>query len=130
MKMLDPESTVREGEQASVKNAQGVPDSIMTMYNGLISGATLSPTQRKEIESQVKGHYEASESDYAGIEDTYRQISERSGVDPRNVIVNFRSKKGSERTQDDGTSVKLPNGRVMKFPSKAAAEAFKKDAKL
>jgi uncharacterized protein (UPF0297 family) len=130
MKMLDPGSVVREGEFATAANAAGIPDRITTLYNNAINGAKLSPQIRQEMKEQARQVYKAAEEDFAGVEGEYKAIAERSGVDSRNVIVNFRSKKGADATQDDGTSVKLPNGRVMKFPSKAAAEAFKKDAKL
>jgi uncharacterized protein (UPF0297 family) len=130
MKMLDPGSVVREGEFATAANAAGIPDRITTLYNNAINGSKLSQKVRQEMKEQARQVYKAAEEDFAGIESEYKAIAERSGVGWRNVIVNFRSKKGADATQDDGTSVKLPNGRVMKFPSKAAAEAFKKDAKL
>jgi hypothetical protein len=50
MKMLDPTSTVREGEQAQVRNARGVPDSIKMMYNNLLSNQALSLTKQQKLE--------------------------------------------------------------------------------
>lgn len=49
MKMYDPTSVVREGEQASAQNAAGVPDRIRNMYNNLLTGQRLSPNQRREF---------------------------------------------------------------------------------
>ena len=49
MKMYDPTSTVREGEQAQAQNAAGVPDRIKNIYNSLITGERLSPKQRREF---------------------------------------------------------------------------------
>ena len=39
MKMLDPTSVVREGEQATTRNAVGVPEAIRGMYNQRLSAA-------------------------------------------------------------------------------------------
>jgi len=50
MKMLDPTSTVREGEQAQVRNARGVPDSVRMMYNNLITNNALSLTKQQKLE--------------------------------------------------------------------------------
>jgi hypothetical protein len=49
MKMLDPTSVVREGEQASAQNAAGVPDRIRNLYNNLLTGERLSANQRREF---------------------------------------------------------------------------------
>lgn len=93
MKMLDPGSVVREGEFATAANAAGIPDRISTLYNNAIKGAKLSPQIRQEMKEQAKEVYKAAEADFASVEGEYKGIAERSGVDPRNVIINFRSKK-------------------------------------
>lgn len=49
MKILDPSSTVREGEYASVKNAKGVPDRIRNWWNQTLTGKILTPEQRVEL---------------------------------------------------------------------------------
>lgn len=49
MKILDPGSTVREGEYATAKNAAGIPDKIMNFYNRAVTGQILTPEQRKEM---------------------------------------------------------------------------------
>jgi hypothetical protein len=50
MKMLDPTSTVREGEQAQVRNARGVPDGVRVLYNNLVSNQGLSLTKKQTLE--------------------------------------------------------------------------------
>tara|TARA_R110000796_G_scaffold103175_2_gene212324 strand:- start:1522 stop:2856 length:1335 start_codon:yes stop_codon:yes gene_type:complete len=53
MKMLDPGSTVREGEFATAQNATGVPDRIINMYNNITEGERLNPEQRKQFLDQA-----------------------------------------------------------------------------
>ena len=53
MKMLDPGSVVREGEQALARNAAGVPARIRTTYNNMLEGETLSPAQRAEFKAEA-----------------------------------------------------------------------------
>lgn len=48
MKMLDPGSTVREGEYATVEQARGIPDSIRMLYNKAWSGKKLTEDQRQK----------------------------------------------------------------------------------
>lgn len=49
MKVLDPTSTVREGEYATVENAKGTPAKIRNYYNRLVSGRRLDQTQIDDI---------------------------------------------------------------------------------
>lgn len=49
MKILDPGSTVREGEYATVENARSVPEKIKGLYNRVLSGTILTPEQRTEL---------------------------------------------------------------------------------
>jgi hypothetical protein len=60
MKLLDPSSTVREGEQATAKNARGIPDKLRTMYNRLITGESLTPAQRKDFAGVADGVYKTT----------------------------------------------------------------------
>ena len=54
MKMLDPESVVREGEQATAENARGVPDGIMNIYNKTTEGLKLTKKQREDFVSVAR----------------------------------------------------------------------------
>lgn len=63
MKMLDPGSTVREGEFATAQNAGGVSDRVSNIYNKVLSGERLSDSQRKMFLGQAAGLYKAAEKD-------------------------------------------------------------------
>lgn len=53
MKILDPGSTVREGEYATAKNARGVPESIKAFWNQTVTGQILTPSQRTLFKEAV-----------------------------------------------------------------------------
>jgi len=55
MKILDPSSTVREGEYATAQNTVGVTDKIRNAYNKAIDGSFLT-------DDQVRGYTATAES--------------------------------------------------------------------
>lgn len=86
MKMLDPRSTVREGEQASVRNTGGVVDTqFINWYNGILNGSSLTPDQRAGI-------YIQSQEQYRAVEDQQRtkvkeeiDFAKKNGVEPKYI---------------------------------------------
>lgn len=59
MKLLDPASTVREGEYATVKNAAGIPDKVKNFYNRAVTGQILTPDQRREMKEAATPIFQA-----------------------------------------------------------------------
>lgn len=59
MKMLDPGSTVREGEFATAQQTTGIPGRIVNAYNRAYTGKRLNTTQRKSFKSQAKKLFES-----------------------------------------------------------------------
>lgn len=58
MKVLDPQSVVREGEFATAQNASGVPNLMLTAYNNILrDGQRLTPDQRKAFYDQSRESY-------------------------------------------------------------------------
>ena len=53
MRMLDPETGVREGEFANAENAAGVPERITNLYNKVVRGERLTANQRKSFIEQA-----------------------------------------------------------------------------
>lgn len=85
MKMYDPGSTVREGEQATAANSGGVPGMYVSMYNSLIGGGKLSPTVRKQIASQA-GKIYATAKEQADIQTQFiEDIARRRGLNIENI---------------------------------------------
>lgn len=89
MKILDPTSVVMQGEQATAKNARGVPDDIRARYNALLGGGSLAPNQRKEFAAQAKKIMDTRIGSHGNLEQQYRKIAERAGINPDDVVVDF-----------------------------------------
>jgi len=97
MKMLDPGSTVREGEYATAQNATGVPGQVQSMYNRLLSGERLNPGQRKDFESRSDKLYGSQLKGLEQLEGQYKGLAERYQVNPSNVIVDYRVKRDTPK---------------------------------
>lgn len=82
MKILDPGSTVREGEAASVQNAAGVPDRFRNAYNKLLSGEGLSQSQRTDMADVARSIYNQRLTGYNSLAETYRGLMTDQGADP------------------------------------------------
>lgn len=93
MKLLDPPSVVREGEQATAANAAGVPDRIRNIYNRALTGQRLAPMQRQDFINQAKKQYETALADYEEIEATYKQRAAAQKIPPEAVVRDLRSRK-------------------------------------
>lgn len=87
MKILDPESTVREGEFASAQNAAGVPDRIVNFYNRAAKGELLNPNQRKDFLGVAEGILAGQLKRQDTVNDRFRELAKRSGLDPEQVIL-------------------------------------------
>ena len=86
MKMLDPGSTVMQGEQATAQNTSGVPDQIRNVYNTVISGAGLTPTQRQAFLTQAGGMLQVRSEPLASVNEQYSGTAQRGGVRPNFLI--------------------------------------------
>jgi len=82
MKILDPGSTVREGEAASAQNAAGIPDRIRNYYNQMLSGEGLSETQRNDMADVARSIYNQRLTGYNSLAETYRGLMTEQGADP------------------------------------------------
>jgi hypothetical protein len=71
MKMLDPNSVVREQEFANAQNAAGVPDRIRNVYNKVMQGNRLGPDQRQQFVSQANSLFENARGNQAKVRQTY-----------------------------------------------------------
>jgi hypothetical protein len=98
MKMLDPGSTVREGEYASAEQTRGLPDTVAALYNKAITGETLTDTQRAEFRNQAKSLFERAKQDNAALGDRYKKLAKDSNLDPDQVVIPY----GAET--NDGTA--------------------------
>ncbi|HLP29761.1 MAG TPA: hypothetical protein VK465_08700 [Fibrobacteria bacterium] len=89
MKMLDPGSTVREGEFANAQNAASVPDRVLNAYNNALQGTRLSKGQREQFKGQAGKLYETQKSIYTNNAKTYMGLAADYGVNPARVAVDL-----------------------------------------
>lgn len=86
MKILDPGSTVREGEYASAENARGVPQSVMAQYNKVLSGQRLTPQQRQEFTQSAGDLVSSQKQQFETQKKYYTDISSQYKINPSNII--------------------------------------------
>jgi hypothetical protein len=105
MKMLDPNSVVRETEYATAQNAAGIPDRVQNLWNRALDGERLNPAQRADFIAQAKKVYEVRKKRNEGVVKRYSEMAKRNGVDPQDVIGDF-SVIEEEFKQTEGWSIK------------------------
>ena len=89
MKVLDPGSTVREGEFATAANAGGVDDRVRALYNSVTEGTRLAPTQRDDFANRATRLYANAEEQYKSVADQYAAFASNIGFDPAQILPDF-----------------------------------------
>ncbi len=110
MKMLDPQSVVREGEFATAQNAAGVPARIAAMYNRLMRGERLVPEQRQDFHDQARQVFNAQLRGQLQLERQYQGTAERWGADPTDIVTDFvgRYRPGTNPPAPKGATTEQP----------------------
>jgi len=85
MKMLDPTSVVREGEQATTRNAAGVPEAVRGMYNQLVGGGQLSGEARQQILGAAEKVYGESSTNIQDVNKRYGGYADAWKLDPNRI---------------------------------------------
>jgi len=130
MKILDPGSTVREGEAASAQNAAGVPDRILNLYNKAVTGQRLNPTQRADFDNSAYQLVESQKQQFETLKTHFKDRAISQNANPNNVIYDpfqgiepFKPKPTEKPKQDEfkgtgrGNPFKPTAPRVVDFNS-------------
>lgn len=105
MKTLDPGSTVREGEQATVQNSGTVDQRVANLYNSLLTGqGRLSPEQRAQFSQSARNQFEVYQRTFDAANQRYAGLAQSYGMDPRNVVRTFDPIKPYEAHAPGGGS--------------------------
>jgi hypothetical protein len=91
MKMLDPGSTVREGEFANAQNSAGIPGRIVAAYNNALKGERLNPDQRDDFMDRSRGLYNSMLKGQEYLDSTYTKLAENFDVEPDKVVLDFNA---------------------------------------
>lgn len=121
MKVLDPTSVVRESEFAQAASTGAFGERIKAAVGKVVSGERLSDAIRKDFLDRSERLYQAAEQNQADLEGRFKGISERSGVNPENVIIPYRTSK--QKKKDDAGSLVFEG---YKFPNQEALDKYKK----
>jgi len=89
MKMLDPRSTVREGEAATVQNARGIPEGIRNMFNKAREGKGLEASQRASFVKASKALMAGTIENYKPVYEAYVDIANRKGFEVEDVVIDY-----------------------------------------
>lgn len=89
MKMLDPGSTVREGEYATAKNTTGVPSRIINAYNAAVDGQFLTTEQRTQFVSEASNIMQSQLDSQRQLEKQFSGLAQRKKIDPQDVVLDF-----------------------------------------
>jgi hypothetical protein len=107
MKILDPGSTVMQGEQASAQNAGSVPESIRAKYNSIIAGDKLDPNVRADFLNQARLIVESQRTMADDVRDRYSELAKAYGLKPEQIVFDpFRRIKAPGEVVKSATPIK------------------------
>lgn len=107
MKLLDPGSTVREGEYATAQNAASVPETIRAKFNKVMNGETLTPDQRDDFVFQANNVYTSKLGAFNNEFKRYSDLSNIYNVNPNRVVYDrtLGTLPGAQAPSAPGTAV-------------------------
>lgn len=119
MKMLDPASVVREGEQATVANSGTIPETIRALYNKtLVSGEILPPQVRWDYIKQSNALVNTKRKDIRRKLSKYKGLAERRGMPVEDLILGRFGIEGEaeipEYVEQNGWIYDKRTGKVIK----------------
>ena len=85
-KLYDPTSVVREGEYATVANAQSIPEHIKKWAQYIQGGGRLTPETKRQILEEANGRMTTFQEAVEQRRTQYGDIATRTGVDPTLVL--------------------------------------------
>lgn len=107
MKMLDPESVVREGEFATAQNAAGIPQRIRAMYNRIIEGERMAPAQRADFQKRAGMLFKRQQESHGLLRRQYEGLSKAYNVPSEQVLIDYRMPYEVDAVyEDENTGIK------------------------
>lgn len=121
MRILDPSSTVREGEFATAEQARGVPESVMAQYNKAIKGERLTPAQRMDFKNTANKLAQAQYQSYSASITPQVERMKQLGVGQEFILPKFSGSYGQQPTApgQQAGSVDAKMQRLMELRAKA-----------
>lgn len=91
MKLLDPNSVVRESELIMAVQASGLYDRLANTGNRILNGEKLTPTQRKDFFDAATQFFKIAEDKKRAIDTQYTNIGIESNLNYKNVIPGIKT---------------------------------------
>lgn len=108
MKILDPDSVVRESELGVALGATGVLDRLLNLANRAKEGEFLTADQRREFKALAENVYTAAQQEFSNLRTSYTQRALGYGLNPENVVYDY-----SSQVTSGGQKVTPPKGYVL-----------------
>lgn len=118
MKMLDPGSTVREGEFATAQNSGGIPSYVQSLYNQAVDGQRLTPDQRANFMNQATAQYQGATELFSKRADQYTNLASQYGYDPKRIVQGSRGKAQEIKKEEE---IKIDNS-IMNLKKRGYSE--------
>jgi len=110
MKMIDPTSVVREGEQYMIQNAANLPNSLVAKFKSLTTtGETLPADVRKNIKRATETIMKSRVKTYNTLYDQYSKIATDSGFDVDRTMPKLQFELFNAIETDSNTLSSNPN---------------------
>jgi hypothetical protein len=106
MKMIDPESVVRESELNMALKATGMLDRFMNLHNTVLKGQVLTPKQAEEIKAIAETLYTTAAAQQAKTDEYYSGLATSYGLKPERVIRKQDAVMKGEKPQRRSTDKK------------------------
>jgi hypothetical protein len=90
-KVLDPMSSVREGEVMTIENARGIESGVRALYNKVLSGQKLDANQRADLKRQAAVQFNATLDSIAPVYADYKAKAGRLGIDAADALFDVES---------------------------------------
>lgn len=86
IKLLDPNSAVREGEFATADQAKSIPEAVRTLYNRAWAGQRLTAVRRRDVLGQARNIAAARLQGHEQIEAEYRRLAQSQGFNADEIV--------------------------------------------
>jgi hypothetical protein len=114
MKMLDPESVVRESELNMALKSTGLMDRFMNLHNTVSKGQVLTPTQAQEIQRIAGVLYQTAEAAQKKTSDYYTALANDYKLDAKRIVRDLTIPLKREEPKQSRRATDQP-GATLKF---------------
>lgn len=104
MKLLDPGSTVREGEFATAANAGSAFEKVGLLYNKVLNGEKLPDAVRKQFKSESGRVFEAQRQRFNEEAGFYVDLAKKRGIDPTELGFGIGESPPAQGSDEDAAA--------------------------